>query len=439
MSSVLQRRLGVGTATAMIVTEVLGVGLFLTPASIARTLGSAPAVVAVWTLIALLSIAGALCLAELGSRFPEAGGLYVYLREAFGERVAFLYGWMSLLVMDPGLAAALGVGLARYLLIVGGGSSRMLAPLAIACVLLLSGVTLLGANASARVLRWTAAVKLVAIVAIVAAVATQRGDGPASSAAAPPLGFGAAAGVVLSAFFAFGGWWDLGKLGEELERPRRTLPIALIGGIVVALLVYGALSLAFLRGAGAHPSSDDAFVATLGASLFGRWATPIFGGAVAVAVAGSLAAVLFGAPRVYLAMARSGVFPAALVRFDARRQSAPRATLVQVALACLLVAIGSFDEIIGYFVPAAVLFLGVAAAAILRLPRPAASSAVFRAPLHPLPILLFLLLVLGILALFVVGRPMQTLTGLAVIALGIPVSYRFVRPRTLALDPSPGD
>jgi len=438
MRSVLQQRLGVGTATAMIVTEVLGVGLFLTPASIARTLDSAPAVVGVWALIALLSIAGALCLAELGSRYPEAGGLYVYLREAFGERAAFLYGWMSLLVMDPGLAAALGVGLARYLLVVGGGPPSMLTPLAIVCVLALSGVTLLGAAASVRMLRWTAAVKLVLIVAIVVAVLLQRDDAPAKLSAVAPLDFGAVAGVVLSAFFAFGGWWDLGKLGEEIEHPRRALPVALIGGILIALLVYGALSLAFLRSA-VPPSSDDTFVAALGASLVGRWAAPIFGGAVAVAVAGSLAAVLFGAPRVYLAMARSGVFPAALVRFDAQRQSAPRATLVQVGLACLLVAVGSFDQIIGYFVPAAVLFLGLAAAAILRLPRPAADSPVFRAPLHPLPVLLFLVLVLGILAIFVVGRPLHTLTGLAVIALGIPVSYRFVRPRSLVLDASPGD
>lgn len=154
--------------------------------------------------------------------------------------------------------------------------------------------------------------------------------------------------------------------------------------------------------------------------------------AVVLAVAGSLAAVLLGAPRVYLAMARGGVFPAALVRFDPRRQSAARATLVQVALACALVTLGSFDQILGYFIPAAVFFLGLSAAAILALPRPARDAGVFRAPWHPLPILVFLLLVVVLVVLFTVGRPVQTLIGGAVVALGLPVSWVVVKRRRLA-------
>jgi APA family basic amino acid/polyamine antiporter len=126
-------------------------------------------------------------------------------------------------------------------------------------------------------------------------------------------------------------------------------------------------------------------------------------------------------------MARSGVFPAALVRFHPTRQSAPRATLIQVALACLLVTLGTFDQILGYFVPVVVLFLGLSAAAILVLPRPQPDAAVFRSPWHPLPIAMFLVLVAVMIVLFAVGRPMQTLIGAAVVALGIPVSWFVVR------------
>jgi amino acid transporter len=126
-------------------------------------------------------------------------------------------------------------------------------------------------------------------------------------------------------------------------------------------------------------------------------------------------------------MARSGVFPKRLVNFDAKRQVAPPATLIQVALACLLVLLGSFDQILGYFVPAAVFFLGLSAAAILILPRPPADPAVFRAPWHPLPIILFLVLVVVIVALFTMGRPVPTLIGAVVIALGIPVSFLVVK------------
>jgi APA family basic amino acid/polyamine antiporter len=181
---------------------------------------------------------------------------------------------------------------------------------------------------------------------------------------------------------------------------------------------------------GARPATDDAFVAALGASLFGAGAGKALAAAVVIAVAGSLTAVLLGAPRVYLAMARTGVFPSGLVRFDPRRQVAPRATLIQVVLACVLVLLGSFEQILGYFVPAAVFFLGLSASAILKLPRPRDDASVFRAPWHPVPIIVFLALVIVMVGLFAVGRPMQTLIGAAVIALGIPVSFVVIkRPR----------
>src|SRR4030095_646523 len=148
------------------------------------------------------------------------------------------------------------------------------------------------------------------------------------------------------------------------------------------------------------PATDDAFVVALGSALFGNASGGFLAAAVVIAVAGSLAAVLLGAPRVYLAMARSGVFPARLVQFNPRRQSAPLATLVQVTLACVLVTLGTFDQILGYFVPAAVFFLGLSAAAILVLPRPRDAATVFRAPAHPLPIIVFLVLVAVIVVLF---------------------------------------
>ena len=427
MSSALRRRLGIWAALAMIVTEVMGVGIFLTPAGIARTLGATAWVLGVWALVGLLSVAGALCYAELGTRFPEAGGGYVFLREAFGERCAFVFGWMSLLVMDPGLTAALGVGLAKYLLLLAGGSVTLLPAVAIACIVGMSAATMLGVETSARLLRWTAVAKLATVAVLILAAVTRGAGGEASAittiAHATPS-VSVLAGALMGAFFAFGGWWDLGKMSEEIVEPRRTLPVALVGGIVVVTLVYAAVSLAILRVIkGIHPTTDEASVTALGSALFGAGGDKLLAAVVVVAVAGSLAAVLLGAPRVYLAMARSGVFPRRLANFDERRQAAPMATLVQVVLACVLVMLGSFDQILGYFVPAAVFFLGLSASAILVLPRPPVDAAVFRAPWHPLPIVVFLVLVVVIVALFAVGRPVPTLIGTAVIVLGIPVSF----------------
>ena len=418
---------------AMIVAEVMGVGLFLTPAGMARTIGATGWVLGVWAVVGLLSVAGALCFAELGSRFPEAGGSYVFLREAFGERCAFVYGWMALLVMDPGLAAALGVGLARYVLVVLKGPASLVPAVAIGCIVILAGVSILGIQTSARLLRWTALAKVAAIAVLVVAVLAQ-GDGGASPGAGPVTSAGGVpslgilAGSLMGAFFAIGGWWDLGKMSEEIVEPQRTLPVALVGGIIIVTVIYAQLSFAFIHALqGRALPTDEAFVSALGTTLFGTGSAKILAAVVVVAVAGSLAAVLLGAPRVYLAMARSGVFPASLVQFHPTRQSAARATLVQVALACLLVTLGTFDQILGYFVPVVVFFLGLSAAAILVLPRPQRDAAVFRSPWHPLPIAMFLVLVVVMIVLFAVGRPVQTLIGATVVALGIPVSWFVVK------------
>jgi len=430
----LHRRFGVWAAIAMIVAEVIGVGIFLTPAGMVRTLANPAWVLGVWALIGLLSVAGAVCYAELGTRFPEAGGGFVFLREAFGERTAFVYGWMSLLVMDPGLTAALAVGLAQYVLALLGGPASLVPVVAIVSIILMSIVSILGVENSARVMRWTAAAKLGVVVVLVAAVLVRSGAAPttASAAAAALPSFQVLGGALMGAFFAFGGWWDLGKMSEEIVDPKRTLPVALVGGIVVVTVVYAGLSVAFMRVlGGAAPATDDAFVVALGSALFGSAAGRLLAAAVVIAVAGSLAAVLLGAPRVYLAMARAGLFPSALVRFHPQRQSAPLATLVQVVLACLLVTLGTFDQILGYFVPAAVFFLGLSAAAILVVPRPSDAPDVFRAPAHPLPIVVFLVLVAAIVVLFAVARPLQTLTSAIVIALGIPVGWLIIRRRAL--------
>ena len=432
MRQALIRRFGVWAALAMIVAEVVGVGVFLTPAEMSRTLGSTGWVLGVWALMAVMSAAGALCYAELGTRYPEAGGGYVFLREAFGERTAFVYGWMSLLVMDPGLTAALGVGLATYFLALFGAPTTLVPVVAIASIVILAALSMLGVEASSRILRVTAVAKLATVAVLIVAVLVRGGGTEATTVATTTAmpSFPVLAGALMGAFFAFGGWWDLGKMSEEVVEPRRTLPIALVGGIVVVTLVYAGLSVAFMHAMqGRQPSTDEAFVASLGSALFGEGAGQLLAAAVVVAVAGSLAAVLLGAPRVYLAMARSGVFPASLVRFDVRRQSAPRATLIQVTLACLLVLLGSFDQILGYFIPAAVFFLGLSAAAILVLPRPAEDPGIFRAPWHPLPIIVFLVLVVIMVVLFAAGRPVQTAIGAAVVALGIPISFFVIKPR----------
>jgi APA family basic amino acid/polyamine antiporter len=198
----------------------------------------------------------------------------------------------------------------------------------------------------------------------------------------------------------------------------------LLGGVALVAAIYVLISVALILGGPVAAGSDEALVTLTGSRLFGAAASRGLALVVLTAVAGSLAAVMLGAPRVYLAMARDGLFPFRLLRFNERRGTAAGATLIQASLAIVLVLLGTFNEILGFFVPGAVFFLGLSAAAVLALPRPPAGDArVFRAPLHPLPILMFLLLIAAMEVLFALGQPRQTAIGAAIIALGVPVSY----------------
>jgi len=421
------RLLGPWGATAMIVAEVVGVGIFLTPAAMMRALGTIERALVLWGAMAALTFAGALCYAELATRFPRAGGTYVYLEEAFGRRCAFVYGWMSLLVMDPGLTAALGIGGAQYLIVVTGASPTWQIAIAIGLIIGFASLTLLGIRVSARVLRWTAAAKLAAVGLFVGSAIVQWiGNPPSQIAVAVPLTPAVVAPAVIAAFFAFGGWWDLGRMSEEVETPSRTLPRAMLGGVALVAAIYVLISVALILG-GSAAGSDEALVTLAGARLFGAAASRVLAVIVVTAVAGSLAAVMLGAPRVYIAMARDDLFPARVLRFDERRGVAVGATLIQASLASLLAALGTFNQILGFFVPGAVFFLGLSAAAVLVLPRAVDDPHIFRAPLHPLPILFFLVLIVAMIVLFAAGQPRETTIGAAIIALGLPVSYLVIR------------
>ena len=422
------RRLGTWSATAMVVSQVVGVGIFLTPATMMRSVGSVSTAIGTWVVMGLLSTAGALCYAELTTRFPRAGGGYVFLREAFGPRSAFVYGWMALLVMDPGITAALGIGFAEYFLSAIGGPASLVKAVAIVSIVLFGVLAIVGINTNARVMAWTAGAKLGIVAILVVAAILRAGDTGVRLAAATIPSAPALAASFLAAFFAFGGWWEFGRMAEEVASPRRTMPRALVGGIALVTAIYTLASVAYMLGtSGPMPADDQAFVSMVGTNLFGETAGRLLAIMVVIAVTGSLAATLVGAPRLYVAMARDGLFPTQLARMNAVRGSVPASTLVQVALASLLVALGTFDEILGYFIPCAVFFLGLSATAILVLPRPRNRGDVFAAPLHPLPIVMFLALIIGLLALFVLGQPRQTLLGALVVALGVPASWLVMR------------
>lgn len=428
------RTLGLDSAAALVVGEVIGVGISLTPAGMTKSLGSPFWVLVVWLSVGATVFCGALCYGELATRFPEAGGGYLYLREAWGPGVAFLYGWKSLLIMDPGLTAALGAGLGRYAAALTPMGNAGQKGVAIAAILLLALISALGARIAGGVIRCLAGLKLLLLGAIIAwGFASHRGSWSnfhpwmEPRAGSAPLVAGLAGGIV-AAFFSFGGFWDVAKIGGEVRNPARTMPRALALGVGIATVVYVLTSAAFIYLVPIEAvGSGSAFAAQAGAALFGAGGGRVFAGVVLVAVAGSLAAVLITAPRVYLAMARDGLFPASMGRLHPRFGTPVRAIVLQAALACIAVALASFDAIVAWFIFVTIGFVALTVAGLFRLPVPPKGA---RVPWYPVTPLAFLALLATLLALLAAGRPFEAALGTAVVALGYPV-YRFMlNPRT---------
>jgi APA family basic amino acid/polyamine antiporter len=242
-----------------------------------------------------------------------------------------------------------------------------------------------------------------------------------------PLAAGLAGGI-LAAFFSFGGFWDVAKLGGEIREPARNLPRALAYGVGAATVIYMLTSLAFLRLVPIEAAaSGSAFAARAGETLFGASGGRVFAAIVVIAIASSLAAVLMAAPRVYVAMARDGVFPASVGRRHPRLGTPLRAIVLQAVLACVAVGLASFEAILATFMFITVAFVALTVAGLYRLPRPAEGA--FRVPGYPLTPFLFLALLGTLLALLLAGRPREALLGTAIVACGYPVSRCLVSPR----------
>ena len=434
----LKRLIGVRTATALVVGEVIAVGIFLTPAGMAKSLGSPMWVLVVWLVMGAMALCGSLCYGELAAKYPEAGGGYVYLREAYGPAIAFMYGWMAFLVMDPGLTAALAVGLASYAGYGLGLSDLWLKVLAIAAILVVAALNIRGVRIGAWLVRSLTILKLGLLgFVLIWGFGFQLGNwsnftpfiSPRTSTT--PL-VGALTGGMIGAFFSFAGWWDLSKLAGEVRNPTRTLPRALSYGVIIVTLVYILTSAVFIYLVPpGQVTSGETFAAQAGEVLFGRAGGQVFSLIVVVAVLGSLVAVVMSAPRVYFAMARDGLFVPAAASVHPKFGTPARAIAFQAVLASILVALGNFNQIVSYFVFVVVVFIALTVAALFILRRREPNRTVYLTPGYPVTPIVFLVLIFVLLVLLGSNNPLQAMLGVGVVALGYPVYLLLFRRQRL--------
>ncbi len=424
---------------------VIAVGIFLTPAGMAKALGSPFWLLLVWLIIGGMTLSGALCYGELAGRFPRAGGAYVYLQESYGPRLAFLFGWMCLLVMDPAVAAFLSTGMAGYLAYIVPLPPPAIKIVAVAVICGLCAMNVVSIRVSAAFLRWTTWLKLglLGLLTVWALVfrlgswsnflpfVAQR---PGSLPLAPALGVG-----VVGAFFSFGGWWDVSKIAGEVRDPGRTLPRALLFGMLAVTVVYVVVSMTFLYLVPLDKvTSDQAFVAQAGEVLFGPTGGVVFAAIVIICLIGSLSALIISAPRVYYAMAKDGLFMKAVAQTHPRFGTPANAIVIQGTIASFLVLIGSFEQIISYAVFIVVFFLGLTVAGLFVLrPRQRAAESVILTPGYPVTPVVFLIVVALVLVLVGAHSPKEASLGVVVVLAGLPVYEILRRRRVLAAADNP--
>lgn len=437
------RKMGVWAATAIVTGEAISLGIFLTPAGMARSLGSPVLLGAVWCGMAFITLAGALCFTELAVRFPHAGGEYVYLRNGFGRRVAFLYGWMAAVVMYPGVAAALCVGSVPYVQALVPLPVWLAASLPALILLALGTLNYAGTRLSSSVmttLNWLKVPVLASLAgwALVSGHATSANLAPLTGrrAGADPL-VDAIAGAAISAFFCFGGWWEAGKIAGEVRDPRRTLPIAFTAGVLVVTAIYLLVSLAFVAVVPMEQIQDNtAFVAQFGQALFGAAGVRMLSACVLLCVLGGLMVLSMAVPRVTYALALEEAGSdgqtnqpgplAVFSRLHPRFGSPANAVLLQTGVALAVLALGAFDRILAFIIFSAVVFLALTAATLFRTAEPV------RRWWFPLAPIVFLA-GSGILAAMLLLHGLwPSLLGAAVVLAGLPVRWLLLRGKQVA-------
>ncbi|HVX88221.1 MAG TPA: amino acid permease, partial [Gemmatimonadales bacterium] len=310
-----RRELGLFSATMSVVGGIIGSGIFLNPSIVAQRLPTGAWVLAAWGAGAVIALLGAFIFAELGQRLPRVGGGYAYLREAFGPLPGFLYGWALLLIMATGAAAAVAMTFANYLQALTGYPAGMVPGVAAAALILLSVLNMAGVRPAAWTLNVLTVLKLAALTTLIAAgLFLGTGAPPAATPAggaapsAVPL-YAAFAAALVPILFSFGGWQQTNFVAEEIKDPERTLPRALLLGVLTVVLVYVLANAAYLRTLGhAGLAASNAPAGDTMEQALGYWGRTFITAGITISTFGFLDLVILVSPRVYQAMAADGLF-----------------------------------------------------------------------------------------------------------------------------------
>jgi basic amino acid/polyamine antiporter, APA family len=445
----LVRGLGPIAATSLVAGAVIGTGIFVSPAIVAREVGAPGLSLGVWLVCGGLALAGGLCFAELGAAIPRSGGTYAFLHRAYGRPwLAFLFGWAMFAVVLTGVMAAVATAFALY---AGQFLGRMMPydvwtqrAVAIACIASLTALNCIGVAVGGRIQILFTIAKVAGVGSLIAAGLLFTGAHAGSLTPLLPAGAAVGAGAagtagmvgafgvaMIVALFAYNGWWYSTFVAAEVRDPGRSIPRSIFGGMALVLGVYLLANVVYLLvlpfdtlQASTRPAADTM------SAVIGPRGGDFIAAAVMLSAFGTVNAQLLSVPRVYFAMARDGLFFDAVARVQPRFRTPAVAILLQGTVASLLVLTGTFQQIITYtaFPNYAFLSLAVLGLIILRVREPALARP-FRVPGYPVTPVLFL----GVFAWYLVNSLLyafrDTMVGILLTLAGLPLYFYWSRRR----------
>ena len=447
-TGILRRQIGLYAATAVTVGSIIGSGIFRSPHSVANELHSVPLMLFAWIVGGVLSMCGSFVLAELAVAHPRTGGLYVFIREAFGDRLGFVFGWASLSVIKPTVIASITTVFAIYFCEALGLSQSARLPVGLAAIFILTFVNWLGVKQGAGTQTLLTTVKVAGILLLCAAAFLLPHGGPSAAGAAGSANAapsGAAAHPLLLAlalamipiFFAYDGWTDSTYVAGEIVNPRRSMPIAILFGTAIVIAVYVVTNLAYFAVLSpAEVASYEAVGSETIRRILGEGGSRALAVLVAVSTFGTISASVLTGPRVTLAMAADGLFWRRAAHVS-RRGTPDFALWLQAALSGVwLWCASGFEDVSGWFVTTSWLFYGITTAAVFVHRRRGSPRDItedvetggYRTPFYPLTPVLFILVTVVIIVSDLASSGWRSAAGVMIAATGFPL-YALARRR----------
>jgi APA family basic amino acid/polyamine antiporter len=431
----LRRQLGFFDATMIVMGGIVGSGIFINPYVVAQQVHTPLLILGVWLIGGALAMAGAFIWAELATRLPDSGGQYLYLREAYHPAVAFVYGWVLLLVTQTGGMAAVAVTFAKYYREITGLKTGD-GPIAAAALLGLTAINCMGVRAGSNVQSAMMLLKSGAIAALVVVGIAMGGGGVHPLPLLDrPVSFDllrAIGAAMIPVAFAYGGWQTSTFVAGEMRNPRRDLSRGLVTGVIGVIALYLSVNYVCLRvlGPAGLAASRTPASSVMRVALGERGAEWLAVG-IAVSTLGFLSQGILTAPRVYYAMARDGLFFTSVGWLSPRTGAPVVAIVLQGVFATVIALSGRYEQILNYVTSVDFISFAFTAAAVFVFRRGDAAGppdGVFRTPGHPFTTAAFVLTCAGIVASTIAAYPANSAAGLLILLAGIPV-YGYWRRR----------